>query len=118
MTACEACMMKIARPSGTGNTVNTVVTFSDEELGHKTIWRFFASLRRVNPTLNIYPNATSSFLKPSYLADDGDLFAIREMPNDERSRACESSRLCFEINPTLHVTTTAMKKLCSLHGLL
>jgi hypothetical protein len=89
MTACEACMMKIARPSGTGNTVNTVVTFSDEELGHKTIWRFFASLRRVNPTLNIYPNATSSFLKPSHPTDDGHFLAVRAVPNDEGGRAWE-----------------------------
>jgi len=77
---------------------------------------FSPSLRRVNPTLNIYPDATSPFLKPGHLADDGEFLAIRAMPNDERSRPLGIARLCFEINPALHVTGTAMEKLCSLHG--
>jgi hypothetical protein len=72
-----------------GNTVNTVVTFGDEEPDHKPFGDSFACLRGVNPTLNIYPDATSSFLKPGHLADDGNFFAIRAMPNDERGRAWE-----------------------------
>jgi hypothetical protein len=48
-----------------------------------------ASLRCVNPTLNIHPDAASSFLKPGHLADDGNSLAIRAMPNHARGRAWE-----------------------------
>jgi hypothetical protein len=41
-------------------------------------------LRCVNPTLHIHPDATSSFLKPGHLTDDGDFLAFRAMPNDAR----------------------------------
>jgi hypothetical protein len=41
----------------------------------------------VNPTLNIHPDATSPFLKLGHLADYGNFFAIRAMPNDERGGA-------------------------------
>jgi hypothetical protein len=75
-----------------------------------------ASLRCVNPTLNIYPDATASFLKPGDLAYYRDCLSIRAMPNGERSRLWGIARLRFEINPALQVTGTAMEKLCSPHG--
>jgi hypothetical protein len=45
------------------------------------------SLRCVNPTLNVHQDATSSFLKLGHLADDGNVLAIRAMPNYEWGRA-------------------------------
>ncbi len=64
---------------GQANLTLTVPRFGDSP----------ASLRCVNPTLNISPDATSFFLKPGHLANGGNFLAIRAMPNDERSRAWE-----------------------------
>ena len=41
-------------------------------------------LRHINPSLNIDPNATPSFLKASHRANNSDVFSIRTVPNDDR----------------------------------
>jgi len=75
-----------------------------------------ASLRCINPTLNIHPDSTASFPKPSHFAYYGDCLSMRAMPNGEGSRLWGIARLRFEINPALHVAGTAMEVFCSRHG--
>ena len=71
------------------------------------------SLRHINPSINIDPNATPSFLKPTHGAQNCYARATRAMLDHARRGVLLRH---FTINPALNMTVLALEELRANHA--